>query len=218
METRLLYSPPQFREDSIEAQHAVIRALPFATLVSNGADGVPEVTHLPLRLVDDPAPRGRLIGHVARANPHWRCLLAAPAAVAIFHGPSSYISPNWYATKRETGKVVPTWNYVVVHAQGRVRVFEDAAALHGVVAALTEEHERAEPAPWKVDDAPAGFVRGQLKGIVGLELVIDELNGKWKVSQNRPAHDRAGVIEALEVRARSADQAIARIMREREPG
>ena len=154
-----------------------------------------------------------LRGHLARANPQWRRASDTVEALAIFTGPQSYISPGWYPTKRESGKVVPTWNYVAIHATGRLRFFDDAEALRGIVTRLTDTHEARRADPWKVTDAPAAYVDAMLKAIVGFELTIDKLEGKWKMSQNRPAQDRAGVVDGLTREGRSAE--VAAIVKER---
>jgi transcriptional regulator len=205
-----MYTPAAFREDRPEILHPLIRGARLATLVSNGADGVPEVTHLPLSLSADGT---RLIGHLARANPHVQGLAAAGRAVAIFHGPEAYVSPNWYPGKAEHHKVVPTWNYEAVHAAGPVEMVEDPAALHAIVSELTREKEAAQPRPWAVADAPAPFVEGQLRAIIGLVLRIETLIGKRKLSQNRSAADREGATAGLAASADPRDQAVAAAMR-----
>jgi transcriptional regulator len=154
-------------------------------------------------------PHGTLYGHVAKANPHWRGLAAAGVARAIFPGPEAYVSPSLYASKREHGRVVPTWNYVAVHAIGAVEVVEDAARLHALVSRLTDRHEGPRAAPWAVTDAPEAFVAGQLKGIVGVVLRIEALIGKRKLSQNRSEADREGVVAGLAASDDPADRAVA---------
>jgi transcriptional regulator len=210
-----MYTPAAFREDRPEILHPLIRSARLATLVSNGADGVPEVTHLPLSLTADGT---RLIGHLARANPHVQGLAAAGRAVAIFRGPEAYVSPNWYPGKAEHHKVVPTWNYEAVHAAGPVELVEDPAALHAIVSELTREKEAAQPRPWAVADAPEPFVAGQLRAIIGLVLRIETLIGKRKLSQNRPAADRDGATAGLAASADPRDQAVAAAMRDAAAG
>jgi transcriptional regulator len=192
-----MYVPPAFREDRPEVLHATIRQSGLAILVSAGPEG-PIASHVPMMLDAAEGPHGVLLGHLARANPQWRISAAAAPALAIFPGPDAYISPSWYATKRETGKVVPTWNYVAIHASGPITFFDDPDALHALVTRLTALHEAGRPQPWAVSDAPADFIASQLKGIVGFRLAIARLEGKWKMSQNRPMPDRVGVIEGLE--------------------
>lgn len=206
-----MYTPAAFREERPEILHALIREARLALLVSNGAAGLPDITHLPLTL---DAGRGELIGHLARANPHWGALRAAGRAVAVFRGAEAYVSPNWYPSKAEHHRVVPTWNYEAVHAEGPVEIIEDAAQLHGIVSRLTEEKEAAQPRPWSVADAPEAFVAGQLKGIVGFVLRIERLTGKRKLSQNRAAPDRDGAVAGLAASPDPRDQATASAMRQ----
>lgn len=191
-----MYEPPHFKEERTEVLHEAIRQVRLATLVTLTPTGL-EATHLPMLVEAAPAPYGKLIGHVARANPQWKTSSAEVEGLAIFQGPQAYITPSWYATKRETGKVVPTWNYVAIHAYGRLRFIEDADELLGIVTRLTETHEKGRANPWAVSDAPPDFVRAQLKGIVGVEMTVTKLQGKWKMSQNRNAPDRQGVAEGL---------------------
>lgn len=211
-----MYNPPAFREDRPEVLGEIIRAARLALLVSAAADaGVPDATHLPMTLVPGEGPHGTLYGHVAKANPHWRGLAAAGAARAIFTGPEAYVSPSLYPAKQEHGRVVPTWNYVAVHAIGTVEIVEDAARLHGIVSHLTDRHEASRAERWAVTDAPDDFVASQLKGIVGVVLRIETLIGKRKLSQNRAEPDREGVIAGLSASAEPADRAVAEVMRAR---
>lgn len=193
-----MYVPPAFREDRPQAIHALIEAHPLALLVSTGEDG-PTANPMPMLL--DPS-ADVLRCHLARANGQIGELRAAQAAgrevLAVFQGPQAYISPGWYASKAEHGRVVPTWNYLIVQVRGVPRVIDDADWLRGQVGALTDRHEAGLADPWSVGDAPDGFVAAQLRGIVGLELPLTRVTGKWKASQNRPAADRAGVIAGLE--------------------
>jgi transcriptional regulator len=217
-----MYQPPHHREDRAEVQRALIRAHPFGTLVTLGATGI-TANSIPFLFRDDGA-LGTLQGHVARANPQWRDFDASIDALVIFQGPERYITPSWYATKRETGKVVPTWNYAIVQARGPMRIVEDSAWLAAQIEALTRQMEGARPAPWAVADAPDRFIESQLKGIVGIEIPIRAIEGKWKVSQNRPAADRAGVVEGLRAEGDDASLAMAELVSEghapprREPG
>ncbi len=191
-----MYNPPAFREDRIEVLHGAIREAGLATLVTVSADGL-IASHIPLLLDPTPAPFGTLRGHLASPNPQATRHRPEIEALAIFRGPDVYITPSWYPTKRATGKVVPTWNYVAVHARGPVRFFSEPDRLLALVTELTERHEGARAAPWAVGDAPADFIAGMLRGIIGFELPITRLEGKWKMSQNRPAADRAGVVSGL---------------------
>lgn len=189
-----MYTPPAFREDRPEILHRLMAQARLAMLVSNGARGVPDVTLLPL--MHSPA-QGVIIGHLARANPHWQALREAGRAIAIFQGAEGYVSPSSYLSKALHHRVVPTWNYEAVHAEGPVEIVEDAALLHGIVSRLTDRHEAGRAQPWRVTDAPADFVQGQLKGIVGMVLRVETLTGKRKLSQNRSEADRSGVLAGL---------------------
>lgn len=191
-----MYLPKHFEEPRTEVLHELVRQHPFAALVTRTAAGI-EANHLPMEIDREPAPFGTLVGHVARANPVWRETVADGEALAIFQGPQAYVSPGWYPTKAETGKVVPTWNYAVVHAYGRLRFIEDRDWLHALVERLTDRHEAGRPDPWQVTDAPAEFFEAMLRGIVGVELRIERLVGKWKLSQNRLPADREGVAAGL---------------------
>jgi transcriptional regulator len=190
-----VYQPKHFEETRVETMHALIRAHPFGALVTQGPAGL-DANHVPFEVDPDPVPLGTLRAHVARANPVWKQCAGAEVLV-LFQGPDSYISPSWYPTKQETAKVVPTWNYAVVHAHGRLRAIEDRDWLRAFVTRLTDRHESNRPDPWKVTDAPADYIESMLGGIVGLEIPLTRLVGKWKVSQNRPAADRDGVVQGL---------------------
>lgn len=190
-----MYTPPAFRQDDLATIHALIRACGLATLVTMTEDGLMG-TPLPLILRADEGQFGTLYGHLARANPQWKLTPQAEALV-IFPGVDAYITPSWYAAKAEHGKVVPTWNYSAVHAYGSPEFFDDKDPLLQVVSQLTDENEQARPLPWAVGDAPEKFIEAQLRGIVGLRLEISRLEGKQKLSQNKPEADRAGVAEGL---------------------
>lgn len=191
-----MYQPAHFEQRDAAAIAALLQAHPFATLVWNSADGL-TAEHVPLLFDAADGPHGTLRGHVARANPIWRAAAGAQV-MAVFHGPQSYITPSWYQTKRDTGKVVPTWNYAVVHAHGALCVHDDAAWLRALVGRLTDRHEGVRAAPWSVDDAPADYVAQMLGAIVGIEIEIARVQAKWKLGQNRVAADRSGVLEGLE--------------------
>lgn len=202
-----MYVPPAFRDDDPASLHATIRAARLSTFVTATAEGM-VATPLPLLLNESEGPVGTLYGHIARANPQWT---RAPIgeAMAIFMGPDAYVTPSWYATKQETGKVVPTWNYVAVHAYGPVEFFEDPERLLAVVTRLTDLHERPRAAPWAVTDAPEAFVAAQLRGIIGVRMPIARLDGKRKMSQNRSAQDRVNVAANLARSERPTDRAAA---------
>ena len=199
MTGKIVHIPQQFDESRVEVMHGLIRAQPLATLITLRPAGV-EANHIPLVLLDGPSPFGTLRGHVARSNPLWHEHPNDADALAIFHGPSCYITPSWYASKEETGKVVPTWNYVSVHARGKLGIFEDARWLRAHLEVLTAHNEQALAHPWAVADAPHDFIEKMIGSIVGIEMVILELRGKWKVSQNRPLQDRISVVEGLRAR------------------
>ena len=189
-------TPKHFEQPRTEVMHALMRARPLATLVTLTSKGL-EANHIPLHLADAPAPFGTLRGHVARANPLWRDFAKDVEVLAIFHGPDCYITPSWYATKQETGKVVPTWNYAVVHAYGNLRIIDDASWVRSQLEALTDHQEANFSQPWSVADAPREYTDKLIEAIVGFEIVITRLTGKWKVSQNQPAQNQAGVIAGL---------------------
>jgi transcriptional regulator len=192
-----MYIPRANEEKRIPVLHQLIRAEPLAVLVTMGTGGL-FASHLPMVLEEGGSEFGTLRGHVARANRQWHDLDRSVEALAIFSGPQHYITPSWYPGKEEDGRQVPTWNYVVVHAYGSLQVIEDADWLKTHLEQLTAQSEAGAPTPWKVSDAPADSIRSQMKGIVGFELPVSRLEGKWKVSQNRTERDRRGVIEGLE--------------------
>ena len=175
----------------------LMRERPLATVVTMSSLGL-NANHIPLHLSTEPAPFGTLRGHVARANPMWRDLQTGFEALVIFHGPDAYISPSWYATKQESGKVVPTWNYAVVHAYGTLQVIDDASWVRNQLEALTAHNERRFTEPWAVSDAPRDFTEKLIAAVIGIEIVISSLSGKWKVSQNQPPQNQAGIIDGLD--------------------
>lgn len=189
-----MYLPKHFAENDIAKLHDLMRAFPLATIVTHGVDGL-EANHIPLLLAPDAGPNGSLRGHVARGNP--LAQTADSEILVIFQGHQRYISPANYATKAEHGRVVPTWNYCAVHAHGHLRVIDDAAWLLAQLTALTTEHEAGLAKPWAVGDAPADYIEKMLGGVVGIEIVVERLVGKWKVSQNQPAVNQASLVEAL---------------------
>jgi transcriptional regulator len=206
----LVYLPPHFTETREEVLAAHLDRHDFATLVTNGADGL-VASQIPI-LCERRHGKLYLQGHLARPNPQCADLDGAQEALAIFPGPHAYISPGWY----ETGPAVPTWNYASVHAYGRVRAIDDAEWLRTLVRRLSERHEAREAAPWRMGDLPPAFLESMLKGIVGLEIAVTRLDGKFKLSQNRPAVDRPRIIAALERRDDADSHAVAQLMRERE--
>ncbi len=206
------YVPRHFEERQLGVLHDAIRANPFGTIVTQGPDGL-IASHVPFVLDEDDGESGTLLFHLAKANPQWRAVRPETEALAIFLGPHAYVSPTSYPTQRETGKVVPTWNYIAVHAYGPLEVYDDPDGLQAFVTRLTAIHERASAEPWSPSDAPADFIETQLKGIVGLRMPIRRILGKWKVGQNRPEADRRGAIAALENSEFPSDRATAKAMR-----
>lgn len=197
-----MYVPPHFAVDDLDLMRETIAHHPLATLVTSGERGL-VANHVPLTFVPGD-PIGTMHGHLSRANEQWREIASGTEVLAIFSGPDAYVSPSVYETKIETGKVVPTWDYVVVHAYGTGVTFDDPQRLHALVSALTDRHERPRDEPWHVTDAPESYIDGQLRGIVGIEIPIARMIGKWKISQNRSKADREGAIEDL-ARSERAD-------------
>lgn len=209
-----MYLPGHFDEQRPEVLQRLVQTHPLGLLVTHGAAGL-QANSIPFLLDAGPGPHGRLRAHVARANPVWR-EAAGSEVLVVFQGPQAYISPNWYPSKAEHGKVVPTWNYVMVQARGTLRAIEDAAWLHALVTRLTTTHEASQAKPWAVTDAPAAFIDQTLRAIVGIEIELTALAGKWKVSQNRSAADRAGTAAGLD--ASPGDEAAAMAREVRAPG
>ncbi|MCE1180922.1 MAG: FMN-binding negative transcriptional regulator [Rhodocyclales bacterium] len=190
-----MYLPKHFAENDLPTLHALMREHPLATVITHDAEGL-DANHLPLLLDTSRHPQGQLRGHIARGNPLAQAREGIEVLV-IFHGPQCYISPSGYATKAEHGKVVPTWNYCVVHAHGRLRAIDDADWLRAQVTALTANHEAKLAQPWAVSDAPNDYIDKMLSALVGVEIDIERLVGKWKVSQNQPAVNQASLQQAL---------------------
>ncbi len=191
-----MYIPQHFSEPRVDVLHQLIRARPLSTLVTLSSSGL-NANHIPLHLSEQPSPFGTLRGHVARVNPIWNDIAQDVEVLAIFHGPDAYITPSWYPTKAETGKAVPTWNYAVAHAYGTFRIIDDASWLRAHLEMLTTHNEAPFAEPWHMDDAPADFTEKLIGAIVGIEIGITRLSGKWKVSQNQPAENQAGVVRGL---------------------
>jgi transcriptional regulator len=191
-----LYTPEHFKQDQIPILHDMIQMTGFCSLVTFGSDGL-RASHVPILLDTESGPYGKIYGHLAKANQQWVEADPNVDALVIFTGPDAYISPSWYQTKKTTGKVVPTWNYVAVHAYGKLEIFHDSQRLLSLVTKLTERHESESETPWSVKDAPQAYIQGLLSAIVGFEISILRLEGKWKMSQNQPTENRSGVIEGL---------------------
>lgn len=206
-----MYCPAHFEESSPEVLRGLMARHPLATVVRPTADGL-VADHIPLLHREDGSRFGQLIGHVARANPLWR---AAPTEelLLVFQGVQGYVSPNWYASKAVDGRVVPTWNYAVVHVHGRLQAIEDAVGITGIVTALTGTHEAGQPHPWQVTDAPAEHTARLIANIVGIEISITRMSGKWKVSQNQPAANRASLVNALTTTGSSEALAMAALVK-----
>lgn len=207
-----MYTPPAFKVDDLAAIHAAMRASRLASLVTMGPDGL-IATPLPLMIEEVGGEYGVLHGHLAKANPQWKSNVAGDAMV-IFMGPDAYVTPSWYATKAQTGKVVPTWNYICVHAYGRAEFYEDDDRLLDVVTRLTNLHEQSRAEPWRVTDAPDAFIRSQLKGIVGFRMKITRIDAKKKMSQNRNVDDRKGVAVGLATSDQAGDRHAAALIPE----
>lgn len=203
-----MYMPKHFAETRVEVLHGLIRDYPFATVVAKAADGL-VANHLPFELVG-----GLLHGHVARGNELAR--LDGAEVLLVFQGLDGYISPNWYPTKQETHREVPTWNYAVVHVHGRLKVIDDAAWLRRLLETLTDRHEAGQPQPWKITDAPDDHIEKSLRAIVGLEVAVERIEGKFKLNQNHPARNRAGVIAGLRERDGNGDAELAALMAQQE--
>lgn len=202
-----MYTPKHFAETRLDVLHEAMRAYPLAMLATQAGETL-DANHIPLYLAAEPAPLGALQGHVARANPLWR-EADGRAALAVFRGPDAYITPSWYPGKAQDGRAVPTWNYLAVHAHGRLRAIDDPAWIRAHLEALTARHEALRPHPWRLDDAPADFVDKLIGAVVGIEIVIDRLEGKRKLGQNQPAPNRAGAAAGLRA---GGHEALARLM------
>lgn len=209
-----MYLPSHFEEQRVDVLHQLIRERPLGTLVTLDSKGL-NANHIPFEVDQEPAPRGTLRGHVARANPVWRDFSQTVEALVVFLGPQTYVTPSWYQTKSESGEVVPTFNYLAVHAYGPIVIHQERDWLRGFVTRLTNRFEAQRATPWHVSDAPDAFIEKQLGAIVGLEIRVTKLIGKWKVSQNRPAADRTGVVRGLSESTDADSLAIARWVQEK---
>ncbi|QFT20069.1 Protease synthase and sporulation protein PAI 2 [Pseudomonas sp. THAF187a] len=206
-----MYCPSAFRQDDLATLHQQIQASGLALLSSAGEQGL-QASHLPLLLEPHEGEFGTLYGHFARANPHWRDLATGTEALVVFSGADGYVHPGWYPAKAEHGKVVPTWNYIAVHAWGQAEVFDDPERLLRLVSRLSDRHEQGRARPWAVSDAPRAYIDAMLRAIVGFALPIRRIEGKWKLSQNRSAGDQAGVRAGLAESARASDRELAQQM------
>ena len=206
-----MYCPSAFRQDDLATLHQQIQASGLALLSSAGEQGL-QASHLPLLLEPHEGEFGTLYGHFARANPHWRDLATGAEVLVVFSGADGYVHPGWYPAKAEHGKVVPTWNYIAVHAWGQAEVFDDPERLLRLVSRLSDRHEQGRARPWAVSDAPRAYIDAMLRAIVGFALPIRRIEGKWKLSQNRSAGDQAGVRAGLAESARASDRELAQQM------
>jgi transcriptional regulator len=206
-----MYVPAHFEEQRADVLQRLIADYPLGSLVTIGPNGL-DANHLPFEFDATQGPHGTLRAHVARANPVWQEAALQPDALVIFHGPAAYISPTWYPSKHATHRQVPTYNYMVVHAHGKIAVRDDEAFVRGLVARLTRKMEAGEPVPWKIGDAPADFISQMLAAIVGIEIELTRLTGKWKLGQNKAEADRHGAQQALGERSSDAQQAVAAAM------
>jgi len=198
-----MYLPPHFSEPRVEELHRIVREHPLGVLVTHGPAGL-DANHIPFEFDPERGPHGTLLAHVARANPLCTEFAGGADVMVVFRGVQGYISPNWYPSKHETHRQVPTWNYDVVHAHGRLRLVDDEKFVRGIVARLTRRHEATEPKPWRMGEAPADYLDQMLRAIVGVEIEVVRLEGKRKLSQNREARDVDGAVRALQERGQEA--------------
>jgi len=205
-----MYAVQHFAEESDSVMQAYLAEHPFASLVVNTASGL-SVDHIPLEFEASSDSKGCLLGHIARSNPLWRKFDSGPG-LAVFSGHQAYVSPDWYASKATDPRVVPTWNYAAVHVSGTLRFFDDADRILGLLERLTDRFESARPTPWRMNDAPSEFISKLAGAVVGVELEIDKMVGKWKLSQNRPQEDRDGVIAGLRREGGEGAAALAELM------
>lgn len=206
-----MYTPASFRIDDLAQLHELMEQSPLATLITAGEQGL-IASHLPVLLERQADNRGTLHGHFARANPQWRDLSGGVEVLAVFTGASAYVSPGYYPSKARDHKAVPTWNYIAVHAWGRPEVFDDPVRLRELVRMLSDNHERGQPQPWSLDDAPADYLDAMLRAIVGFSLPIERIEGKWKLSQNQPTDNLAGVRDALAASPVPSESEVAQLM------
>jgi transcriptional regulator len=203
-----MYVPRAFQEDRTEVLHAAMKSAGAATIVSQTPQGL-IATHVPIELDAEPAPLGTIRCHFARANPHAQAIAGGQEVLIVFMGPEGYVTPSWYPTKQATGKVVPTWNFVTVHAYGTAASFAAPDRLRAHLSVLTKRFEAEQPFPWSIDDAPADFIARQCGAIIGFEIRLTRLEGKWKLSQNRSAEDRRGVIDGLRAQGDEGSRTLA---------
>ena len=206
-----MHIPKKFRQEDTNKLIALIKDFPFATLIGSNESGA-QVMHLPLLIKNEDGQSYSLNGHIAKVNPFWQQIRQGDKVVAVFHGPNCYISPNHYPTKLEHGKAVPTWNYVVVHAEGNIKFHHDKEWLYTHIDELSQQHEQKSEKPWSINDAPEDYIQKMLPAIVGIEISINNIEGQWKLSQNQPAKNQQGVIQGLMDTENPNAQAIAKMM------
>ena len=211
-----MYTPSHFDETRTSVLHGFMEQYPLAALIFATANGI-EANHVPLVIDSSSGSLGTLKGHIARANSMWKDAQSGAEVLAIFQGPGHYISPTWYPSKIEDSRVVPTWNYVVVHARGRIAWIHDESWLRRLLESLTDRHERCNASPWHLSDAPAEYIQRMLAAIVGFEIAITNITGKWKLSQNRSAPDRAGVVTSLAALTEESSHLMAKLIDHAEP-
>ncbi len=209
-----LYNPRWFKEERVDVLQAEVDRISFGTIITSAKSGI-MASHVPMLIDKSRGNLGTLFGHVARSNSQWRDSSPGCQGLAVFLGPDAYISPSWYDIKNEAGKVVPTWNYVSIHVSGPVTFFEDTEKIRGIVTSLTEHHEAYSENPWRIIDAPSGYIDEELRSIVGFEMSITKIEGKWKLSQNRSAQDRMNVVAGLRARGRFRDAEVSAEMERR---
>jgi transcriptional regulator len=209
-----LYNPRWFKEDRVDLLQDEVNRLSFGTIITMTKSGI-LASHVPMLIDRSRSELGTLFGHVARGNTQWRDSSLGGQGLAVFLGSDAYISPSWYRTKVDTGKVVPTWNYVAIHVRGPVTFFEETDRIRGIVTKLTEHHEADSSKPWKITDAPENYIDEELRQIIGFEMPIEKIEGKWKMSQNRPEADQKNVIASLLERDRPKDKEVSTEMQRR---
>lgn len=207
-----MYNPSHFQENRLSVLHDAIRQSGLPTLVTWGENGL-EASHVPMFLDPTHGPYGAILGHLSRGNTQWRSYTPMVQSLAMFMGPDCYVTPSWYPSKAETGRAVPTWNYIAVHAYGDLEIIDDPGAVLAIVSQLTNLHEQKRIDPWAVSDAPPDYVQSQLKGIVGFRLAISRIEGKWKLSQNRTPQDRQGVMDGLASEDGFSEELVLRAMK-----
>ncbi|WP_086929513.1 FMN-binding negative transcriptional regulator [Agarilytica rhodophyticola] len=206
-----MHIPKKFRQQDMDLLKGVIREYPFATLITHSEHGL-NANHIPMLLSETSGGKDALHGHIARANPLWQEVPDQAEALVVFNGPHCYISPNHYPTKHETGKAVPTWNYIAVHVKGVISFVKEREWIHSMIDSLSREHERSEKQPWSVSDAPLDYIQKMLPAVVGIEISITSISGQWKLSQNQPEQNQTGVIKGLSAKESEQFQSMARLI------